>query len=44
VKIKIEVEIDTKEDIDEIKDVIEIITDFRDKLIALDEETEYYDD
>lgn len=43
-KIKIEVEIDTKEDIDEIKDVIEIITDFRDKLVALDEDNEYYDD
>jgi|TARA_R110002124_G_scaffold268373_1_gene435961 hypothetical protein len=42
VKIKIEVEIDTKEDINEIQDVIEIITEFKDKLIAMDED--YYDD
>ena len=42
-KIKIEVEIDTKEDIGEIQDVIEIITEFRDKLVALDEDN-YYDD
>ena len=41
-KIKIEVEIDTKEDINEIQDVIEIITEFKDKLIAMDED--YYDD
>lgn len=43
-KIKIEVEIDTKEDINEIQDVIDIITEFKDKLVALDEESEYYDD
>lgn len=43
-KIKIEVEIDTKEDINEIQDVIDMITDFKDKLVALDEESEYYDD
>jgi len=42
VKIKIEVEIDTKEDISEIQDVIELVTEFRDKLVALDED--YYDD
>jgi hypothetical protein len=42
VKIKIEVEIDTKEDINEIQDVIELITEFRDKLVSLDED--YYDD
>ncbi len=41
-KIKIEVEIDTKEDINEIQDVIELVTEFRDKLIAMDED--YYDD
>jgi|14BtaG_2_1085337.scaffolds.fasta_scaffold36009_3 hypothetical protein len=42
-KIKIEVEIDTKEDISEIEDVIAIVSDFKDKLVALDE-GEYYDD
>jgi len=42
-KIKIEVEIDTKEDIGEIQDVVEIINDFKEKLIALTED-EYYDD
>ena len=41
-KIKIEVEIDTKEDINEIQDVIELITEFKDKLVAMDED--YYDD
>ena len=41
-KIKIEVEIDTKEDINEIQDVIELITEFKDKLIAMDED--FYDD
>lgn len=41
-KIKIEVDIDTKEDINEIQDVIELITEFRDKLVSLDEA--YYDD
>ena len=41
-KIKIEVEIDTKEDINEIQDVIELITEFRDKLGAMEED--YYDD
>ena len=41
-KIKIELEIDTKEDINEIQDVIELITEFKDKLIAMDED--YYDD
>jgi hypothetical protein len=42
VKIKIEVEIDTKEDINEIQDVIELITEFKDKLVAMEED--YYDD
>jgi|TARA_B110000967_G_C18760656_1_gene497639 hypothetical protein len=42
VKIKIELEIDTKEDINEIQDVIELITEFKDKLIAMDED--FYDD
>jgi hypothetical protein len=42
VKIKIELEIDTKEDINEIQDVIELITEFKDKLVAMDED--YYDD
>ena len=41
-KIKIEVEIDTKEDINEIQDVIELITEFKDKLVAMEED--YYDD
>ncbi len=41
-KIKIELEIDTKEDINEIQDVIELITEFKDKLIAMDED--FYDD
>tara|TARA_B110000285_G_scaffold235290_1_gene316110 strand:- start:2334 stop:2462 length:129 start_codon:yes stop_codon:yes gene_type:complete len=42
VKIKIELEIDTKEDINEIQDVIELITEFKDKLTAMDED--FYDD
>ncbi len=42
-KIKIEVEIDTKEDIGELQDVVEIINDFKEKLIAITED-EYYDD
>lgn len=42
-KIKIEVEIDTKEDISEIQDVIELVTEFRDKLVALDEDYNYDD-
>ena len=41
-KIKIELEIDTKEDINEIQDVIELNTEFKDKLIAMDED--FYDD
>lgn len=41
-KIKIELEIDTKEDINEIQDVIELISEFKDKLIAMDED--YYND
>ena len=44
-KIKLEVEIDTKQDMDEINQVIEIVFEFRDKLIALqDDDEEYYDD
>jgi len=37
-KIKLEVEIDTKEDIDEINQLVEIVSEFRDKLIALQED------
>ena len=45
-KIKLEVEIDTKEDMDEINSLVELVTDFRDKLIALQEDDfdEDYDD
>ena len=39
-KIKIDIEIDTKEDMNEITDVVELITEFRDKLIELQD----YDD
>jgi len=42
-KLKLEVEIDTKEDQQEIDDFISLITEFRDKLIALQDD-EYYDD
>tara|TARA_B100000902_G_scaffold359604_1_gene375569 strand:- start:21597 stop:21737 length:141 start_codon:yes stop_codon:yes gene_type:complete len=45
-KIKLEVEIDTKVDMDEINSLVEIVSDFRDKLIALqdDDFDEDYDD
>jgi len=43
-KIKLEVELDTKADSEEISQMIEIVTDFRDKLIALQEDDEEYDD
>tara|TARA_B100001287_G_C22534025_1_gene458803 strand:- start:722 stop:862 length:141 start_codon:yes stop_codon:yes gene_type:complete len=45
-KIKLEVEIDTKVDMDEINSLVELVTDFRDKLIALQEDDfdEDYDD
>ena len=43
-KIKLEVELDTKADSEEISQMIEIVTDFRDKLIALQEDDEDYDD
>ena len=43
-KIKLEVELDTKADSEEINQMIEIVTDFRDKLIALQEDDEEYDD
>ena len=45
-KIKLEVEIDTKVDMDEINSLVEIGSDFRDKLIALqdDDFDEDYDD
>ena len=39
-KIKIDIEIDTKEDMNEIESVVEVITEFRDKLIEMQE----YDD
>lgn len=42
-KIKLEVEIDTKQDMDEINSLIDIVSEFRDKLIALQED-EGYDD
>jgi hypothetical protein len=42
-KIKLEVEIDTKEDQTEISGLIDLVTEFRDKLIAM-EEGDYYDD
>ena len=37
-KIKLEVEIDTKQDMDEIEQLIAVVSEFRDKLIALHEE------
>ena len=43
-KIKLEVEIDTKQDMDEIYQLVEIVSEFRDKLIALQEDDEDYDD
>jgi len=42
-KIKLEVEIDTKADMDEINSLVEIVSDFRDKLIALQEDDDYDD-
>ena len=45
-KIKLEVEIDTKQDMDEISQLVEIVSEFRDRLIALQEDDfdEEYDD
>ena len=45
-KIKLEVEIDTKYDMDEINQLVEIVSEFRDKLIELqqDDFDEDYDD
>ena len=45
-KIKLEVEIDTKQDMDELEQLVSIVSEFRDKLIALqdDDDEEYYDD
>ena len=40
-KIKLEVEIDTKQDMDEISQLVDIVTEFREKLIALQEEEDY---
>tara|TARA_B000000609_G_C24162064_1_gene344376 strand:+ start:670 stop:807 length:138 start_codon:yes stop_codon:yes gene_type:complete len=40
-KIKLEVEIDTKQDMDEIGQLVDIVTEFREKLIALQEEEDY---
>ena len=34
-KIKLEVDIDTKEDQDEVNSLVELVTEFRDRLIAL---------
>ncbi len=42
-KIKLEVEIDTKQDIDEINQLIEIVSEFRDRLISLQEDEDYDD-
>ena len=42
-KLKLEVEIDTKEDQQEIDDFIGLITEFRDRLLAL-QEGEWEDD
>ena len=41
-KIKIEVEIDTKEDTQELSDLVELVTEFRDRLISLEDDD--YDD
>tara|TARA_Y100000389_G_C17105523_1_gene338055 strand:+ start:82 stop:210 length:129 start_codon:yes stop_codon:yes gene_type:complete len=41
-KIKIEVEIDTKEDTQELSDLVELVTEFRDRLISLGDDD--YDD
>ncbi len=41
-KIKIEVEIDTKEDRQELSDLVELVTEFRDRLISLGDDD--YDD
>jgi len=44
-KIKLEVEIDTKQDMDELEQLVSIVSEFRDKLIALqDDDEDYYDD
>ena len=43
-KIKLEVEIDTKVDSSEISQLIELVTEFREKLVALHEIEEEYDD
>ena len=40
-KIKLEVEIDTKEDMQEIEEVIELITDFKERLVDMQND---YDD
>tara|TARA_B100001057_G_C22630137_1_gene864062 strand:+ start:321 stop:458 length:138 start_codon:yes stop_codon:yes gene_type:complete len=40
-KIKLEVEIDTKQDMDEIEQLIAVVSEFRDKLIALHDEEDY---
>ena len=42
-KIKLEVEIDTKQDMDEIEQLIAVVSEFRDKLIALHDDEEDYD-
>ena len=43
-KIKLEVEIDTKQDMDEIEQLVTLVTEFRDKLIALQEDEDFYGD
>ena len=42
-RINLTVEIDTKEDLNEIQDLVDIITEFKEKLVAMSE-SEYYDD
>jgi len=43
VKIKIELEIDTREDLNEIQDLVDLVTEFKEKLVAMSE-SEYYND
>lgn len=42
-KIKIELEVDTKEDTNEIEDFVSLISEFRDKLIELRDGDEWED-
>jgi hypothetical protein len=42
-KIKLEVEIDTKQDMEEISQLIEVVTEFRDRLMDLQDDGDYDD-